>query len=48
MERPKFTHIHNFVQKSTKEDRPHLRTPPENDPIEELKEKFKLAHPILY
>ena len=41
MERPKFTHIHNFVQKSTKEDRPHLRTPPENDPIEELKEKFK-------
>ena len=41
MERPKFTHLHNFVQKSTKADRPHLRTPPDNDPIEELKEKFK-------
>jgi hypothetical protein len=41
MERPKFTHIHNFVQKSTKADRPHLRIPPENDPIDELKEKFK-------
>jgi len=41
MDRPKFTHIHDFVQKSTKSDRPHLRTPPDTDTLEELKEQFK-------